>query len=127
MPTDAALPRGTASDTLMTQIDQDNVLAAYRVFREQAENMQITITEAAWMNDIPRCGEDVISRDAKAVFQPKIDEILHVHAAHQKEVHEAAERLREAAVQYGLIDEHVASSLRPTDRSAGGRGHTVEK
>ena len=42
--------------------------------------------------------------DAKTVFQPKISEILRVHTAHFNEVREAADRLREAALQYGYTD-----------------------
>lgn len=112
MAIDAALPRGSASDTLMTQVNAENVLAVHRVLRAQFEAMLTALGDAAWMNDIPRCADDPVSMDAREVFQPKVRSILDTHTAHCNEVREAAGRLLEAARQYGFTEEEIESAFR---------------
>lgn len=95
----------------MTQIDVDNVVAAYALFTRQAEEMQRVLREAEWVRRMERCGDDPISFDAQTIFQAKIDQIFDVHQAHLDEIREAANRLREAALQYGYTDDDVAAAL----------------
>lgn len=110
----------------MIQIDISNVMEAYRLFDRQAASMQRTIQRSSSLRDIPACGEDVISVDARALFQTKIDEILDAHIAHLDELREARDRLREAAEQYGLVDEQTATgfSAMPQPNS---HGFTAER
>lgn len=112
MPIDAALPRGSASDSLLAQVNAANVLAVHRALRTQFESMLAALGDVAWMNDIPACAEDPVSKDAKAQFQPKVRAILEVHTAHCNEVKEAADRLREAARQYGFTENEIEASFR---------------
>ena len=113
MDIDARLPRGTASDSLMTQIDVSNVLQTHAVLREQADSIQLALNVAALnLTNIPRCGDDPVSRDAQRMFQRKIDHILATHNAHLAELNEACRRLHEAAVQYGLVEDETAESFR---------------
>lgn len=120
----ARKPRGQASDSLLLQIDIDNVMQAYRFFECQAHEMLEAQRRASALRDIPACAEDPISLDAVAVFQPKIDAIADVHAAYVTEILEARDRLREAAQQYGLIDAGTAGSF-GSARSAPQAGRTV--
>ncbi|MEV1291481.1 hypothetical protein [Pseudonocardia sp. NPDC049635] len=109
---EAKLPRGTASDSLMTQIHIDNVLQTHAILAQQAAAIQIALTNAVALRSIPRCGEDPVSKDAQKMFQAKIDLILDSHEDYLVELREACERLRQAAVQYGLIEDDVTDSLR---------------
>lgn len=95
----------------MTEITTHNVLAVHAVLARQADSISSALRDADWMRDIPRCADDPISRDAKTIFQTKIIAILDVHQAHLDEIREAANRLREAALQYGYTDDDVAAAL----------------
>lgn len=108
---DAHRPRGTASDSLLTQISTDNVVGVYAVLAAQAERMRQLLEDADWMRDMPLPGEDPVSHGAKQVFQPKIDQILDVHWAHYFEVQEAADRVRQAAREYGHTDADVKAAF----------------
>jgi len=110
---DARLPRGTASDSLMTQIDIDNVLQMRAVLAEQARSIQKALREADDLTRIDRCGDDPVSRDAQRMFQAKIDTIFATHRAYILELDEACERLKDAAEQYGLIEDETVASFRP--------------
>jgi len=97
----------------MTQITVTNVLQTHAALTKQADAMQIALVDASLnLTNIPRCGEDPVSKDAQRAFQAKIDLILRMHNAHLAELREACERLRQAAVQYGLIEDDVTDSLR---------------
>lgn len=112
MTIDANRPRGTESDSLMTQIHADNVVAVHALLAAQAGRMREILEDADWMRDLPLPGEDPISRDAKDwCFQPKVNQILDVHWAHYYEVQEAADRLREAARQYGHTEADVEAAF----------------
>lgn len=104
-------PRGQASDSLLLQIDIDNVMQVYRFFDHQATEMLKAQRRAAALRDIPACAGDPVSLDAAAIFQPKISAIADVHAAYVTEILEARDRLREAAQQYGLIEAGSAASF----------------
>lgn len=115
MDIDARLPRGTASDSLMTQIDIGNVLQVRDALAQQARAIQQALEGAGKLTDIPRCGDDPVSRDAQKMFQREIDRIIAAHKAHIAELDEACARLGEAARQYGLTDDDTAASFRSTD------------
>ncbi|MBC3194632.1 hypothetical protein H7X46_26640 [Pseudonocardia sp. C8] len=112
MSTSAHDPRGSASDSLITQINIDNVMQACRIFDEQVTSMQRAIQNSALLRNIPACGKDIVSADAQALFQSKIDRILAVHQDHLEEVREARDRLKKAALQYGFTEDQVETSLR---------------
>ncbi|MEU6696690.1 hypothetical protein [Pseudonocardia sp. NPDC046786] len=109
---DARLPRGTASDSLMTQIHIGNVLQTHAALEQQAIAVQLALHDASDLRSIPRCGDDPISRDAQKMFQAKIDHILDTHDVYLAELREACTRLKEAAVQYGLVEDETAESFR---------------
>lgn len=111
MTVDAHQSRGTASDSLMAQINVDNVVAVHALLAAQAARMRELLLNANWMQDLPLPGQDPISRDARELFQPKVNQILDVHWAHYAEVREAADRLREAARQYGHDDNEITSAF----------------
>ncbi|WP_344024452.1 hypothetical protein [Pseudonocardia kongjuensis] len=112
MDIDARVPRGTASDSLMTQINISNVLEVHAALEHQIHSIQTAIIKAAPLRNIPRCGDDLVSRDAQKMFQAKIDHILDTHDVYLAELHEACTRLKDAAVQYGLIEDETAESFR---------------
>lgn len=108
-------PRGTRADSLMAQINIDNVMQVYRIFDQQVLAMQRALQGASALRNIPTCGDDVISVDARSVFQPKIDQILAEHQRHLDEIREARDRLKDAARQYGLLEQDATSSFRGSD------------
>ena len=123
MDIDARLPRGTASDSLMTQIDIGNVLQVRDALAQQARSIQKALEEAHWLADIERCGDDPVSRDAQRMFQREIDRIIAAQRAHIAELDEACARLGEAARQYGLVEDEAAGSFgsveTPSDQARG--------
>lgn len=123
----ANTPRGTASDNLMSQVNVDNVMQVHRMLAQQVVAMQRALGEAAWLRDIPRCANDLVSIDAKKVFQPKIDQILRVHEEHLNEVREARDRLEDAALQYGFTENEVAESIKITEQQPVQHGPRVDR
>lgn len=105
MDIDAQLPRGTASDSLTTQIHIGNVLQTHAILERQANAIQDALHKASDLRRIPRCGDDPVSRDAQHAFQDKINRILHAQDVHLAELHEAA-------VQYDLVEDETAGSFR---------------
>lgn len=103
----------SASDHLMVQINVDNVMQVYRLFDDRVAQLQDGFKLAAQLRDIPACADDPISRDARELFQPKVNAIVDAHAAHAEEVIRARDRLREAAEQYGLLEDEAASAFTP--------------
>ncbi|GAA1392511.1 hypothetical protein GCM10009613_37450 [Pseudonocardia kongjuensis] len=111
MDIDARLPRGTASDSLMTQIHIGNVLQVRDALAEQARSIRQALDDARGLTEIPRCADDPVSRDAQRMFQREINAILAAHTAHVAELKEACVRLGEAAREYGLVEEEAAGSF----------------
>ncbi|MBC3191374.1 PE domain-containing protein [Pseudonocardia sp. C8] len=103
----------------MTQVGPENVLAVHALLRAQAESMAAALRAANWLQAIPRCGDDVVSVDAQALFQQKINAILDVHHAHVDEIREAADRLREAALQYRYTESDIIGALAPAREQLG--------
>lgn len=95
----------------MTQVSVDNVLAVHSLLAVQAHQMRAALEDADWLRNIPAVAADPVSRDGRDAFQPKIDKILDVHWAHYFEVQEAADRLRQAAREYGHTDEAVEAAV----------------
>lgn len=112
MDTDAHAPRGTASDSLMTQIDVGNVRQVRAALLYEMDSIQRALRDAGDLRAIPRCGDDPVSRDAQRMFQAKINHIIDTHQARVDELHEACERLDLAAQAYGLVEERNATSFR---------------
>lgn len=96
---------------LVAQVNVDNVLQVAAVLRQQADDMAAHLTTADQDLKVRRCGEDPVSKDAQALFQTKIDQILTVHWAHVREIVAACEALRGAARSYGLREEEIAATL----------------
>ncbi|WP_179956591.1 PE domain-containing protein [Pseudonocardia autotrophica] len=119
MDIDARLPRGTASDSLMTQIDIGNVLQVRDALAEQSRSIQQALRAAYGLSNIGRCGDDPVSRDAQKMFQREIEEIFAAQRAHIAELDEACDRLGEAARQYGLVEDEAADSFRSTGAPQG--------
>lgn len=115
MDIDARLPRGTASDSLMAQIDIGNVLQVRDALAQQSRSIQKALGDAYWLSNIGRCGDDPVSRDAQKMFQREIEEIFAAQKAHIAELDEACLRLGEAARQYGLVEDDAADSFRSAE------------
>ncbi|ANY05510.1 PE domain-containing protein [Pseudonocardia sp. HH130630-07] len=110
--TQAHEPRGTESDSLMVQVDRDNVLGICSELRYQVEQMY-TALETADRNAVqPPCGDDPVSIDAARAFDAKIEQIRDVHWAHLAEIERAIGRLREAAAEYGFTNDDIEASFK---------------
>lgn len=120
MKTSAHVPQGSASDSLMLQVDADSVLGVYRRMDEQVRSMQESRWTATRLRNLPACGDDPVSRDAVTVFQPKVDAIIRIHEGYLRELVDARERLKQAAQEYGLIENENAVTLKPTTPSYNG-------
>lgn len=107
MDTSLHRPRGTASDSLMTQIHVGNVLQVHGLYASEADAIRRVLLDADWMRNIERCADDPISRDAQKLFQEKIDRIFATHYAHVMELLEAVTRLRYAAREYAFTDGEI--------------------
>ncbi|MFP5021097.1 hypothetical protein [Pseudonocardia phyllosphaerae] len=111
MSTPAHLPRGTESDSLLIQVNIDNVLQIHNVLHRQELDVTAILLRAREETTLRQCGEDLISIDVTPMFQAKIDEIINIHWAHVAELQEATKRLREAARHYGFTDDDVQNSF----------------
>ena len=96
----------------MAQVDATNVLAVRNQLRFQAEEMQQALREAAHCFPVKPCGRDVVSLDAATLFDEKVQHLVEIHVAHLNEVVEAAERLHEAALQYGYTEDSIQTSFK---------------
>lgn len=74
--------------------------------------------DSRWVADglrsIPSCGDDPVSVDAVSVFQPKIDSIVEVHESYLHELVATRDRLKQAAQEYGLIEDENTATLKST-------------
>ncbi|BBG05428.1 MULTISPECIES: PE domain-containing protein [Pseudonocardia] len=111
MSSPAHLPRGSASDGLLLQIDVSNVLQVRDVLVAQLGSMQLALGRAERQLNLGPCGRDPVSLQAAASFRTKIEEIKAVHWAHVAELREATDRLAEAARHYGFTEEQLKGSF----------------
>ncbi len=98
----------------MLQVDADSVLGVYRRMDEQVRSMQESRWTATRLRSLPACGDDPVSRDEVTVFQPKVDAIIGIHEGYLRELVDARERLKQAAQEYGLIEDENAAALKST-------------
>lgn len=111
MQTSAHTPTGAPTDSLMVQIDETNVLQVHHELRLHADLMKEAQFESANQGPYSACGGDVVSVRAGKAFKDKIDQIKKVHDAHRRELSDAADRLRDAARQYGYTDTAIDASF----------------
>lgn len=107
----ATEPPVRASDSLMTQVNRDNVLQVRNVLRHEVEAMLPVLQRANVELQLPPCGGDPISADATPMFQRKIVEVVRKHWAHYAEIREAVDRLTDTARDYGYTDEEITASF----------------
>lgn len=104
-----------ALDDLTLQVNPDNVVSVHKVFRDHARALDDCLTELSQSVRIGLCGLDPISEDAASdrSFGGKVQELLTVHRAHQRELVVSAEHLRRVAANYGFTESEIEKSLRP--------------
>lgn len=112
MTSPAHAPRGTASDSLLTQVNVDNVLQVRNVLHKQERDIKTLLGQANRDLDLLPAGADPISADVTPLFRAKLDQIKQVHWAHVRELEEATERLRETALHYGFTENDVDESFK---------------
>lgn len=95
----------------MVQIDRTNVLAVYNELQFQASQMQDAIVNAQQVVSPTALGRDVVSVAAATAFGAKNSEIADLQQAHVNELVEAADRLGDAARQYGYTDADLGESF----------------
>lgn len=115
MRTSAHEPRNSASDSLMLQVDVENVMAVYQRLDEQVRALRTKRHDVLNLKNVPPCAEDPVSLDAVTVFQPKIDSITKIHAEYVTEIAEARDRLKRAAQEYGLLEQENERALKASD------------
>ena len=96
---------------LVAQVNVDNVLQVAAVLRRQADDMAERLFAADQDLRVRPCGDDPVSRDARDLFQAKIDQIMAVHWAHWTEVTAACEALRSTARDYGHTEDAITAAL----------------
>lgn len=89
------------------------------MLHKQERDITAILTHADRQLDLQPPGADPISGDATPRFRHKIQQIKDVHWAHVHELHEATERLREAARHYGWTEEQIDDSFKAHDDSVG--------
>lgn len=119
MTSPAHAPRGTASDSLLTQINIDNVIQVHNALHKQEQDMRILLHNANRELHLDPAGGDPISAEVTPRFRAKIAEIKAVHWAHVHELAEATERLRQAARHYGFTDDEIGDSFTAHDTAVG--------
>ncbi|WP_197519553.1 PE domain-containing protein [Pseudonocardia sp. HH130630-07] len=95
----------------MAQITPDNVLAVRNELRFHAEKIREAIRAPGIENGFTPCGGDVVSVAAAESFNAKIGQIRDVHLAHAEELQDAAQRLEQAAREYGHTDDYIRDSF----------------
>lgn len=124
MSSPAQVPRGSASDGLLLQLDVTNVLQVRDVLVDQIDSMQRALSKAERPLNLGPCGGDPVSLQAAERFGTKLQEIKAVHWAHVAELQEATDRLAEAARHYGFTDEHLGGSLTSSSAPSARPDHT---
>ena len=109
--TEPASSASSASDSLMTQVNRDNVLAVRNVIKRQADDLQRLLQATLLDAQIFPCGGDPISKEATPIFNTKIRQVMKVHWTHLHELHDAVDRLDETAHSYGFTEDQVTRSF----------------
>lgn len=111
MTTSAHSPRGTASDSLLVQVNSDNVLQVRNAYRTQQQRLDDTLHDARQSQGRILPGRDPISTYYGPVFESRVDAVLERFRAHVEELREATNRLAEAAREYGYTEDAIKQSL----------------
>lgn len=119
MTTPAHSRRGTASDSLLVQVHAGNVLQVRNTLLQQQEDIKAVLLQTRTDLRLRQLGQDPISQDATPMFQAKIDQIVRVHWDHVRELSEATDRLREAALHYGHTDDEIDAAFAAHSREVG--------
>ncbi len=98
----------------MLQVNADNVMDVYQRLDDRVRQMQAR-RRAMWnLRSMPACADDPVSVDAVVVFQPKINRIVDTHENYLNEMRDARDRLKQAAQEYGLIEDENTATLKST-------------
>lgn len=125
MTTSAHSPRGTASDSLLLQVNSDNILQVRNAYLAQQERLDDALRTTRNSQSLTGLapGQDPISTDYAPFFNRRIAIIGSRFEAHAKELREATNRLGEAAREYGLTEGEIEQSFRDfQSRTAGAPG-----
>lgn len=106
----------TALDHLTLQVNPDNVMAVYKVFRDHAETLHRQLQELSNDTTIGLCGLDPVSRDAQVAFGAKVSQLLGIHWAHQRELEVAAEHVKQIALGYGHTEAEITAMMAARQR-----------
>lgn len=98
----------------MLQVNVDNIMVLYQKMDDHVRQLQAGRGVTTHLRNLPPCADDPVSRDAVVVFQPKINSLVDTHVHYLNEVRAARDRLKEAAQEYGLIEDENAVTLKPT-------------
>lgn len=98
----------------MMHVNADNVMDLYQRLDDRVRQMQAR-RRAMWnLRNMPACADDPVSVDAVFVFQPKINRIVDTHEDYLNEMRDARDRLKQAAQEYGLIEDENTATLKST-------------
>lgn len=123
MTTSAHSPRGTASDSLLVQVDPDNILQVRNAYLTQQQRLTDAVLAARRDRTRILPGRDPISVDYADVFGQKVNTVVDRFRAHVDELREATNRLGEAAREYGFTEDEIEGSFRDfRSRTAGTPG-----
>lgn len=120
MTTSARSPRGTASDSLLVQVNPDNILQVRNAYLAQQQRLDDTLQDARRSRAAILPGRDPISIDYAPVFGSRVDAVVDRFRAHVEELREATNRLGEAAREYGFTEDEIEGSFKDfRSRTAG--------
>lgn len=112
MTTSAHSPRGTASDSLLLQVNSDNILQVRNAYLAQQLALAQALRNTRNSQAMVLPGQDPISIDFAPFFDRKIGLIVDRVRSHVEELREATRRLSEAAREYGHTEEQVEQSFK---------------
>lgn len=113
MTTSAHSPRGTASDSLLVQVNSDNILRVRNAYLTQQQRLADAVQTAQSSRSRSGLapGRDPISVDYAPVFGTKVDVVVDRFRDHVEELREATNRLGEAAREYGFTEDEIKQSF----------------
>lgn len=113
MTTSAHSPRGTASDSLLMQVNSDNILQVRNAYLAQQQRLADAVRTAQHGRPLTGLapGRDPISLDYAPVFGTKVGTVVDRVRNHVEELREATNRLREAAREYGFTEDEIKQSF----------------